>query len=180
MSSSSSSNAAGWTPIPPCGCGCQHYRAIKMEWKAHPLNSWTKFKIYTAKTAVSAPTMGITFNCTPAAEHHAVLVYFVCGKCGEAYRCTYDFSDEGKKSRWGYYRRFDKVIADTKLHISYEKVENVIFRDMWKVYHALHANCHHWARDFYHCVDHKSKEEFLNSRRAAIDDWDTFRQLLGI
>uniref|UniRef100_A0A914IDT4 Uncharacterized protein n=1 Tax=Globodera rostochiensis TaxID=31243 RepID=A0A914IDT4_GLORO len=31
------SNAANWTPMPPCGCGCKYYRAVKMEWHAHPM-----------------------------------------------------------------------------------------------------------------------------------------------
>ncbi|KAI3418371.1 hypothetical protein GPALN_009692 [Globodera pallida] len=96
-SSSSSSNPADWTPVSPCGCGCQNY-------------------------------------CAPLQEtlHHAVLVYFVCGKCANENRCTYELThDVGKQSRWGYYGRTYGIIAETKLNVSYEEIEDVVFRGMW-------------------------------------------------
>uniref|UniRef100_A0A183CLG4 Uncharacterized protein n=1 Tax=Globodera pallida TaxID=36090 RepID=A0A183CLG4_GLOPA len=109
--SSSSSSGAVWTPVLLCGCGCEHYRAVKMEWQTHPMSAGNQG---TADTA-----------------HHAVLVYFVCAKCGNENRRTYDLFDDGKKCRWGYYRRYYKICRDTKLNVSYERVEDV-FRGMWE------------------------------------------------
>ncbi|KAI3407410.1 hypothetical protein GPALN_002292 [Globodera pallida] len=79
MSSLFSSNAANWTPMPPCGCGCQYYRAVKMEWHAHP--------------------MGVFVTDTEDTVHHAVAVFFVCGKCDKENRSTYTITSDGKESR---------------------------------------------------------------------------------
>uniref|UniRef100_A0A183CEL4 LRAT domain-containing protein n=1 Tax=Globodera pallida TaxID=36090 RepID=A0A183CEL4_GLOPA len=102
-----------------------------MEWHAHPMEH--------VKDDVIAALIG---------GHQAVLVYFVCGKCGKENKCTYELTDVGKESRWGYYGRCIGICADTELHVSYKIVE-LIFDGMWKGYHLVDANCQHWARDFY-------------------------------
>ncbi|KAI3408223.1 hypothetical protein GPALN_012069 [Globodera pallida] len=98
-SSSSSDDGAGWTPVSPCGCGCQHYRAVKMEWQTHPMSTENQILINTGKTLLAPLTFGASFWGTADTAHHAVLVYFVCAKCGNENRRTYDLSSDGKESR---------------------------------------------------------------------------------
>uniref|UniRef100_A0A183CLV2 PPPDE domain-containing protein n=1 Tax=Globodera pallida TaxID=36090 RepID=A0A183CLV2_GLOPA len=102
------------------------------------------------------------------ATHHAVLVYFVCGACGKENRCTYEIIDVGKESRWGYYGGSYGIKAETKLNDAYEEVEDV-FRGMWTKWALVHANCQHWARDFYNRVGEESAETF-----------HTYRQRIGL
>ncbi|KAI3413211.1 hypothetical protein GPALN_010711 [Globodera pallida] len=80
--------------------------------------------------------------------HHAVLVYFDCGACGKENRRTYELTDVGKGSRWGYYGRSLGILAGTELKVSYETVEDV-FRGIWTKYNLNRANCQHWTHDFY-------------------------------
>uniref|UniRef100_A0A914HD31 B30.2/SPRY domain-containing protein n=1 Tax=Globodera rostochiensis TaxID=31243 RepID=A0A914HD31_GLORO len=138
--------SADWTSVTPCGCGCQHYCAVKMELRSHPLELKTQMLINAIPTAV--PFIALYTN---GEEHHAVLVYFVCGACGKENKCTYELTGSGKGIRWGYYRGTLKILAENKLCILYEKVEDV-FRGMRREYHPLHHNCQHWACDFYNSV----------------------------
>uniref|UniRef100_A0A183C074 Pentatricopeptide repeat-containing protein n=1 Tax=Globodera pallida TaxID=36090 RepID=A0A183C074_GLOPA len=166
MSSSSSSGGdADWKPVPPCGCGWQHYRAIKMEWHAHPLGIGTKLQILNAHilaTTMFGPAGLVTVSTLVPGDkrHHAVLVYFICGACSKVNRCTYDFSNHGKENRWGYYGRSLQLMAVTNLYFSYEKVEDV-FRGMWTKYSLHGGNCKDWACDFYNRVNEKCEEERL-------------------
>ncbi|KAI3415306.1 hypothetical protein GPALN_004919 [Globodera pallida] len=166
--SSSSSSGADWTPVPPCGCGCPYYRAVKMEWQTHPMSAGNQFLINTGKTLLAPMSFGASFWGTADTAHHAVLVYFVCGKCGNVYRRTYDLFPCGKKCRWGYYGYYYKLWRDTKLRVSYEGVEDV-FRRMWKNYSLIDAACDDWAGDFYHLVNDKANEEAAERARLYID-----------
>uniref|UniRef100_A0A914H8Y9 Uncharacterized protein n=1 Tax=Globodera rostochiensis TaxID=31243 RepID=A0A914H8Y9_GLORO len=105
---------------------------------------------------------------TADTAHHAVLVYFVCGKCGNVYRCTYDLFPCGKKYRWGYYGSYYKLCRDTKLRLFYEGVEDV-FCGMWKNYNLISAACDDWARDFYNRVNDKSEEAAAECARLYIN-----------
>uniref|UniRef100_A0A914HCI0 Uncharacterized protein n=1 Tax=Globodera rostochiensis TaxID=31243 RepID=A0A914HCI0_GLORO len=162
-SSSSSSSGADWKPVTPCGCGCEHYRAVKEEWQTHPMSAKNKILINTAKTLFALSGGIFILLAAPDTVHHAVLVYFVCGKCGNENRRTYDFFDTGKERGWGYYRRYYKIVATNELDVSYEGVEDV-YRRMWTKYKLLDANCEDWARDFNYCVNDKSKEEAAAKR----------------
>ncbi|KAI3417398.1 hypothetical protein GPALN_013345 [Globodera pallida] len=139
MSSLFSSNAANWTSMPPCGCGYQYYRAVKMEWHAHP--------------------MGVFVTDTEDTVHHAVAVFFVCGKCDKENRSTYTITSDGKESRWGYYGRSRRMFAGTTvlINVSYEKVED-IFRIMREKNDLMDDNGQDWARAFFIRVAPKSKE----------------------
>ncbi|KAI3408175.1 hypothetical protein GPALN_012023 [Globodera pallida] len=149
---SCSSNAAGWTRVPPpCCCGCQHYRAVKMQWNTHPMESGNKFLIDAGNFV--AATIEDTV-------HHAILVYVACGKCGKENRRTYELTDGvSKRSRWGYYGGglyYKETLADTKLNVSYEKVED-IFRGMWEKKFDMASACdNNWARDFFDRVYYRS------------------------
>uniref|UniRef100_A0A914H423 Uncharacterized protein n=1 Tax=Globodera rostochiensis TaxID=31243 RepID=A0A914H423_GLORO len=137
MGSSSSSplsalslSSAKWTPVPPCSCGCQEYRAVQMEVRAHPM-------------MISAEIIDSVSLGRSEPMHHAVLVYFVCGNCGKTHRRTYEISIQGTFRGWGYYRFYYKICcANTNLNVSYEKIEDV-FRGMWTKYNLFHANCQH-------------------------------------
>uniref|UniRef100_A0A914HAT2 Uncharacterized protein n=1 Tax=Globodera rostochiensis TaxID=31243 RepID=A0A914HAT2_GLORO len=124
------SNAANWTPMPPCGCGCKYYRAVKMEWHAHP--------------------MGVFVTDTEDTVHHAVAVFFVCGKCDKENRCTYTITSDGQESRWGYYGRSRRMFAGATvlINVSYERVE-AVFRNMREKNDLMDANGQDWARAFF-------------------------------
>ncbi|KAI3415290.1 hypothetical protein GPALN_004904 [Globodera pallida] len=125
-----------------------------MELRAHPMQL---LHLIGSIHPVLAPIKSL--NSPKLATHHAVLVYFVCGACGNECKCTYEITDVGKGSRWGYYGRSLGICAETKLNVSYEKVEG-IFRGMWTKYNLIHASCQHWARDFYNRVGEESTEAF--------------------
>uniref|UniRef100_A0A914IGP9 Uncharacterized protein n=1 Tax=Globodera rostochiensis TaxID=31243 RepID=A0A914IGP9_GLORO len=133
-----------------------------MEWHAHPLGIGTKLQLFNAailSASMFGPTGPVILNSLLPMDksHHAVLVYFFCGACRMENRHTYDFSSDGKESRWGYYGRSLGICAETKLNVSYEKVED-IFRVMWTKYSLHGGNCKDWASDFYNRVNDKSKE----------------------
>uniref|UniRef100_A0A914HU41 Uncharacterized protein n=1 Tax=Globodera rostochiensis TaxID=31243 RepID=A0A914HU41_GLORO len=121
-----------------------------MELNTHPMESGGNKFLIDAGNFVAA-----TIEDT---EHYAVLVYVVCGKCGKENRRTYELIDDvGKHSRWGYYDGlyYEQTLADTKLNVSYEKVED-IFRGMPEKFDMASACDNNWARDFFDRVYDRS------------------------
>ncbi|KAL3102682.1 hypothetical protein niasHT_027770 [Heterodera trifolii] len=85
-----------------CDCGTSHFRAIKIDWRSHKMmNGAAEAGLHVVRGAVAVATLGIStvFNGGIAAPlHHAVLVIFVCDKCGGGeYWATYELATKGKE-----------------------------------------------------------------------------------